>query len=216
MSATEAGLVLGLISSIITVVDTIAKVYGDVKDAEGIPMAFQEITRRLPLLRDTLRIAEVHITEGGLDEESCRAIKPALAGCKDKALRLEIMFRKVIPQASTPRPERYRLAVNALGEGNQVETLIKGMLEDVILLTGDQVVKATTKAEVEKLIKAIEELSAMPPLVLKDTSKDTPRNSINNYSSGITNANTSKGTQNNNNANGKQFIGTNQYFGEDN
>ena len=157
MSGAEAGLVLGLISSIITVIDTIVKVCKDVKDAEGIPMTFREITQRLPLIQDTLRIAEAHIDERSLDEESCRAIRPVVEGCKDKALRLEIMFRKVVPQANITRLDRYRIAVRALGKGNRVEALMKGMLEDVQLLAGNHAIKASSKAEVGKLIKAIEE-----------------------------------------------------------
>ena len=210
MSGAEAGLVLGLISSTITIIDTIVKVYNDVKDAGGIPITFREITRRLPLIRNTLGIAEAHITKGSLDGESGRAIKPIVEGCKDKALRLEIMFRKVVPQANISGLDRYRIAIRALGKGNQVEALMKGMLEDVQLLAGNYAIKASTEAEVERLVKAIEELSAMPPSL----SKDTPGDSINNYGSGTLNANAGDGTQNNNTGSGKQFIGEKQYFGE--
>ena len=211
MSGAEAGLVLGLISSIITVIDTIVKVYNDVKDAEGVPITFREITRRLPLIRDTLRIAEAHINGHSLDEESCRAIKPIVEGSKDKALRLEIMFRKVVPQANVSRLDRYRIAVRALGKGNRVETLMKGMLEDVQLLAGNHAIKAATEAEVGKLIKAIEELSAMP----SSMSEDMSGNSIYNYGSGTQNVNAGDGTQNNNTGSGKQFIGERQYFGKE-
>ena len=210
MSGAEAGLVLGLISSIITVIDTIVKVCKDVKDAEGIPMTFREITQRLPLIQDTLRIAEVHIDERSLDEESCRAIRPVVEGCKDKALRLEIMFRKVVPQANITRLDRYRIAVRALGKGSRVEALMKGMLEDVQLLAGTHAIKASSKAEVGKIIKAIEELSVLPPSI----SEDMSGNSINNYGFGTQNVNTRDGTQNNNTGGGKQFIGERQYFGK--
>ena len=211
MSGAEASLVLGLISSIITVIDTIVKVYNDVKDAEGIPMTFREIAQRLPLIQDTLRISEAHINECSLDEESCRAIKPIVEGCKDKALRLEIMFRKVVPQVNITRLDRYRVAVRALGKGNRVEALMKGVLEDVQLLAGNHAIKASTKAEVGKLIKAIEELSVIPPSI----SEDTSGYSINNCGFGTQNVNTGDGTQNINIGGGKQFIGERQYFGKD-
>jgi hypothetical protein len=56
MSA-EVDPVLGLISSVITVLDTITKVYGDVKDAEAVPKEFREITKdsRVPIIQATLR-----------------------------------------------------------------------------------------------------------------------------------------------------------------
>jgi hypothetical protein len=83
---------------------------------------------------------------------------------------------------------------------------MKGMLEDIKLLVSNQAVKAITEAEVEKLVKAIEEMSAMPPSL----PEDSPGNSINNYGFGTINANTGIGTQNNNTGSGKLFIGEKQ------
>jgi hypothetical protein len=74
-------------------------------------------------------------------------------------------------------------------------------------LAENPAVNAATEPEVQKLAKAIEGLSVMQ-------SDDAPRNSMNNYGSGTLNANIGKGNQNNNNASGKQFIGQNQYFSE--
>lgn len=168
------------------------------------------MAKKVELVVGTLRIAKTHILKSTPDEKSCKEIKPTVERCKEKASRLENIFHQVVPQASTPRPERYRLAVTALGKGNRVETLMKGMLEDVKLLAGNQAVKAATEAEIGKLVKAIEELVAMPPSL----SEDTPGNSINNYGSGTVNANTGEGTQNNNTGSGKQFNGQYQYFGD--
>jgi N-terminal domain on NACHT_NTPase and P-loop NTPases len=201
----EVDPVLGLISSVITVLDTITKVYGDVKDAEAVPKEFREITQRLPIIQATLQIFKAHISTRSLGEESCGALKGLIQGCKDKALRLEIIFRKVVPQASPERLECYRVAIDTLGEGYQVEALIDGILRDIKWLAENPAVNAVTEAEVQKLAKAIEELSVMP-------ASQSDENSINNYGSGTLNANIGKGNQNNNNASGKQFIGQNQYF----
>ncbi|KAN0066791.1 hypothetical protein V8E54_015080 [Elaphomyces granulatus] len=172
----EVDPVLGLISSVITVLDTITKVYGDVKDAEAVPKEFREITQQLPIIQATLRIVKAHISTRSLDEESCRAIKGPIQGCKDKALRLEIIFRKVVPQASPERRECYRVAIDMLGEGYQMEVLIEGILRDIKWLAGNPAVNAATEPEVQKLAKAIEGLSVMPAL----QSDDAPRNSMNN------------------------------------
>ena len=201
----EVDPVLGLISSVITVLDTITKIYRYVKDVEAVPKEFREITQRLPIIQATLRIVKAHISTRSLDEESCRAIKGPIQGCKDKALRLEIIFRKVVPQASPERLECYRVAIDVLGEGYQVEALIEGILRDIKWLAENPAVNAATEPEVQKLAKAIEELSVVP-------ASQSDENSINNYGSGTLNANIDKGNQNNNNASGKQFIGQNQYF----
>ncbi|KAH8704305.1 hypothetical protein GQ44DRAFT_778212 [Phaeosphaeriaceae sp. PMI808] len=210
MSGTEAGLVVGLISSIIAVLNIIEKLYSEVKDAEDIPITFREIARPLLVVHDTLRVAQAHIDTHGLNEDSCQEIKPTMECCKDKALRLETVFRKVAPQAGTSRHDRYRLAANTLGKESRVETLTKEMLEDVKLLAENPVVKAETEAEVRKLVRAIEELSALPPPLLEDTT----RHPINNYGSGTINANTGSGTANNNTSSGRQYNGQNQYFGD--
>ncbi|PVH70778.1 hypothetical protein DL98DRAFT_617987 [Cadophora sp. DSE1049] len=221
MSATEADLVVGLISSIIAVLGTIAKVYAAAKDAEDVPTTFREIAQQLPFFRDTLQIVEERINTRRPDDESSRSIKPALAGCKDKALRLEIMFRKVVhvqimlhdsvKLANISRFEHRRLAADTLGKGNPVGSLMNGMLEDVKQLAENHIVKAAAEADIGKLVKAIEELSAMPPSL----SEDASGKSINNYGPGTQNVNAGEGTQNNNTGKGRQFIGQNQYFGKD-
>ncbi|KAH8694325.1 ankyrin repeat-containing domain protein [Phaeosphaeriaceae sp. PMI808] len=210
MSGAEAGQVVGLISSLIAVLNIIGKLYSGVKDAEDIPITFREIARPLLVVQDTLRVAQALINTRGLDEESCSEIKPTMERCKDKALRLETVFRKVTPQASISRHDRYRLAANAFGKESRVETLTKEMLEDVKLLAENPIVKAETEAEVRKLVRAIEELSMLPPPLLEDA----PRHPINNYGSGTVNANTGSGTANNNTSSGRQYNGQNQYFGD--
>jgi hypothetical protein len=212
MSGAEAILVLGVISSVITVVETIVKIYNDVKEADGIPATFREAARRLPLVRDTLRIAESRIHDRSLDEEGCRAIKPTVEECKDKALRLELVFRKVMPQGEFSRLERYRIAIRALGQESKVETLMTAMLGDVQLLAQNHAVKAATEAQVGMLAKAIEELAAMPPSMAEEA---VEKSSISNYGSGTQNVNTGAGSQNNNTGGGRQFIGENLYFGKE-
>jgi hypothetical protein len=52
-----------------------------------------------------------------------------------------------------------------LGKGNEVEKLMKGMLEDLQLLVGEHNMRIATKAELEQVAKAISEVSAIPPSV---------------------------------------------------
>lgn len=205
-------MVEGLVSSILTVLDTIAALYNDIKNVDVVPTEFCEITQRLPIIRATLRIAEAHINTRSLDEEAFRSIKAALAGCKDKGLRLEVVFRKSVPTASTLGSEPYRLAVNALGRRYRAELLMRGMLEDVKLVGENQAVNAVTGAEVSKLVKAIEELSAMP---LSLQPEDRSGNSVNNIGPGTIYTNFGDGPQNNLTGTGTQYVSQHQYFGSD-
>jgi hypothetical protein len=64
MSSAEAGLVLGLISGTIAIVDAIQKVCDATKDYQGLPAAFREVTERLPLVHSILDNAEARAKSG--------------------------------------------------------------------------------------------------------------------------------------------------------
>jgi hypothetical protein len=195
--------VIGIISGTIAILDAVTKVYSAVIDASGLPPAFRDVARRLPLVQHTLQTAETHLNKYNPDEESYRAMKPTLEGCKDKAKRLEKIFQKVVPRDNTPTLERYFMAVRTVGKGDRVETLMKGMLEDVQLLTGNRAIEAATEAQVGELEKALKEVSTIPPSLPTDGSSP----SITNFGPGPQNIHTGSGNQNNNTGSGQQFNG---------
>jgi hypothetical protein len=61
--------------------------------------------------------------------------------------------------------ERYYKAVKADGKGNEVENLMKGMLEDVHLLACEHGMKTATQAQQEQIAQAITEVSTRAPSV---------------------------------------------------
>ncbi|KAH7175989.1 hypothetical protein EDB81DRAFT_771653 [Dactylonectria macrodidyma] len=201
--------VIGLISGITAIIETITKVYSSLKDANNLP-AFREVLERLPLVRDTLRTAGEHVG-GNADEHSCQSIKKILEKCRDKAERLETILKEVAPSEDTPRFERYRMAVRRLGKGNQVEVLTKEMMEAVRLLVENHVVKAATEAQVAQLLKAIEDLSAMEPSVPDEDSSVT----YNHYGQGGQNILAGSGSQYNNTGEGKQYNAQTMHFARD-
>ncbi|RYP30214.1 hypothetical protein DL767_006361 [Monosporascus sp. MG133] len=156
--------VIGLISGIIAIVSATVEVYGAATDASGLPEAFRDVAKRLPLVQETLQTAQGYLNTADPDKAFCNAIKPVLQGCEDKAKRLAVIFEKVVPQADASKMERYLLAARTLGKGDTVESLMKGMLDDVQLLTSNRVTKLPTEAEIAHLIRAaIDEVSAIPP-----------------------------------------------------
>ncbi|KAL5610683.1 hypothetical protein FOBRF1_006800 [Fusarium oxysporum] len=196
--------IIGLISGIIGILDAAIKVYSTATDASGLPEAFRTVVQRLPLVKETLQTALKHLNASSSNEELYKAIKPIVDGCADKAARLEVIFRKVIPEVDSSRIERYFFAVKTLGKGNKVESLMKGILEDLQLLVGNRVMKLATKTELGTLVEATKEVEAIPPSLQNERSIS----SINNYGSGPQNVHTGSGPQNNNNGPGQQFIGS--------
>ena len=128
------------------------------------------MTKRLPLVQETLETVKKHIVKCNPDEESCQDMKPAIEDCKDKAMRLEDIFYQVIPPADSPRMERYR---KAAGKGDRVEVLMREMLKGTLLIAGKPAIKPSTEAQVGELEKALKEVSEIPPSLPVDDSSTT-------------------------------------------
>ena len=155
MSGAEAMTILGIISSVISIVDGTKQVYDAASNTNGLPEAFREVAARLPIVRDILDSAKRHFREEDTNEESCKAAKKVVEKCQSKAQNLEDIFKKVIPADDASRAERYFSAVRSVGKGNRVETLMKGMLEDLQLLAINHGMVTETKAREKELAKVI-------------------------------------------------------------
>ena len=133
MSSAEAIAVLGVIGSIISIVDGTKQVYDAAKNAQGLPAAFRNVANRLPIIRDILDSARQNIQTGAVDEGSCGGAKDVVNACEKKAKRLDELFNKANPTNTSSDLRRYYKAVKAYGRGNEVDSLMKAMLEDVQL-----------------------------------------------------------------------------------
>jgi hypothetical protein len=193
----EASLVLGLISSVIAIVDGINQVYDAAANAEGLPEAFREVAGRLPIVQTILASARIHISAGDVDEGSCKAMQPVITQCEQKAEKLGKLFKKVVPSDDASRGERYLMAVRTLGKGGKVESLMKGILQDVQLLADNYGMRITSDL-VKELSNAIEDVSEIQPSVPDIEFQDTT----------FTNNNYGEGTQTISHVQGDQYLAT--------
>jgi hypothetical protein len=99
------------------------------------------------------------IKTGDVTEPSYKGVQQVTKACEEKSKKLEELFRKVIPGDNASRRERYFSAVRTLGKGNEVEKLMKGMLEDVQLLVGEHNMKIASNTQLEQIAKTISEVS---------------------------------------------------------
>jgi hypothetical protein len=189
------------------VLDTVVKLYSDVGHASDVPDAFLESVRLLPVIRDAVQTVQADTCTNSTEDEAREELQSTLQRCMERALQLEIVFRKVLPQARTSRRDRYLLIANAPGESGRVEALMQGLLEDVEQLAKNPSVRSCTETKVEKLAEAIRGLPARQPLV-----PDDGLEKLRSYSSGTINANSSSGTQNNNTGGGRQYVGHSLYI----
>jgi len=197
-----AALILGAVSSIMTIIDTVAQVSSTIRHETGLPSSFREVDQRLPLIQDTLRVAKVRLSESPLDEESCKALQPTLNGCQKKVVQLDTIFKKTV-RPSSSRLSVYVAAVHAVGNGNKVSLLMKGILEDIQLFTGHAGLKTATMEQLKQLGEAIAEISPNTPA---DSAYTASNRGILTVYNGVGNQNLSL-------EGGKQFIAEVQNFG---
>lgn len=197
MSGAEA---LGIISAVITIIDTIKQLYDGAHDNTGLPEAFREVAARLPLVREILESVNNHL-RGNETGNSSGEAKAVLDQARTKVLALKTLFDKVIPLDDDPRVDRYIKLVRTLGKGNKVESLMLGLMTDVQLLVSKSGLEDATSQQIEQLRTAIEDISNIEPSI---ADSDLPRWSF-------TNTNYGSGTQTNNNVAGDARL--NQLYG---
>lgn len=205
MSGAEIGAVIGLISGIISIIDATKKVYDAAKDKHGLHTAFRDVASKLPLVHDTLKSANTSLRRSDL-ETTPESFKTISESCKFKADQLHGVFQKVMPQEGESRLERYYKAVRAIGKGGRVETLMKGILEDLQLLSVNRVVKLATEQQVKELKEAIEAVSALEPSVPDEEFRETGP-TFNNYGPGLMKNFVNQGDGNVFQSDGDQYFG---------
>ena len=214
MSGGEALAVLGAISAIISIIDASKKVYNAAKDTKGLHPAFREVAGRLPIVESILESAKQNIDERKVNDDSCKGVKHVAEACEEKVKTLDDLFHKAIPADGASDLKRYYKAVKALGRGNEVEKLMKGILEDVQLLACERGMNTATYDQEQEIVKAISDVSAISPSVPENEFQET----------GFTNTNYGSGTQYNakgkniNQGNARQYNltgGGSMNFGKD-
>lgn len=127
MLGTEAFVVLGVISSIINIIDSAKEVYKAVSDATGLPKAFREVAVRLLVVPSILASAQQSFDSSNTDGNSLevKGVRGAVGACQKKARKLEMLFKAMMPEDGAPRSKRYLSAIRILTEGSRVETLMK-------------------------------------------------------------------------------------------
>jgi hypothetical protein len=203
----EAGLVLGIISSIISIIDATKQVYDAVEDDAGLPKNFKRSAAKLPLISKLLEDAETYINSSA-DAATKAAFTSTLEDCKRQATQLQELFVKVIPGGGDSRGERYIKAARTIGKGGRVESLTKGILDGLQLLATDfpGIMQPRRKKELEI---AIDDVSKMKPS-LPDGFKE--KYGFVHYGSGAQNNNNGSGIQHNNSGAGNQNCGSGQQF----
>jgi hypothetical protein len=227
MSGAEAITVIGLISAIITIVETSKKLYDASNNAKGLHEAFRDVAQDMPLVLDILR--DCHTAQQQVDqkyqatsdassrrelEKSSEAAKTVMEECRNKANALEEIFGKVLPGDDAGRAERYVKAARSLkpGRTERVEDLMTGIFKQLQMSQTSRFFKSELEKRAGDIRSAVDRLSELGPS-LPDEGKSV------HTGSGALYAHTGSGVQNNYNQSGgersKQYIGHTMNSGRD-
>ena len=135
----EASLVLGLVSSILTVLDTALQIYNAAHDAKGLTKTFQATADQIPLVFHTLELVGRRIQENRVGAEAVRSAKPVLERCKQNATKVKDAFDKALPSKDASRTERYKKAAEMRWRSSEVKENMKLVMEGLDLLAQHQI-----------------------------------------------------------------------------
>ncbi|KAK4186820.1 hypothetical protein QBC35DRAFT_500354 [Podospora australis] len=172
-------------------------------DATEIPRAFHDVSKAIPLIQRTLSSVKSSVEEASMDQgqDYCQ-IKEVITDISKKAVQLEHIFERVLPDSKEPRLDRYRAATNNGSGGDQrVEVLMQSVLDSLIQSTA---LRNVVSEHMRDLQTTSTELSNTPRSLLEGDS----RPGIHNHGSGHQILHLGSGHQNINNSPAPQFIGT--------
>lgn len=154
--------VLGAISGVIGILNSSIEVYDGVKKDKKLPETLKIVRSRMPVILDTLRICadKLRPNEHSMPVDICDALDDILSACKEKAGKLERIFKNVIP-AETDSWERYLKVLRRFGKGNQVEELMEALTKDVQLLVNHDAVSSATPEQNDQLEYIVEEMQSL-------------------------------------------------------
>ncbi|KFY46707.1 hypothetical protein V494_00371 [Pseudogymnoascus sp. VKM F-4513 (FW-928)] len=162
----EVAFVIGLVASVISIIDGVKKVWDATNDPKGQPEAFRRVAARLPLVRSILEKAKLEADK--LDESGQEDLEKVLEECKGKVEKLDKIFKKVLPGGNNKFLDRYK-AVTASFKGARVEQLMEGILKDAQLIATEKLAGIATKEQVKELADAIKEMNEMPSSLPDET-----------------------------------------------
>lgn len=150
--------VIGVIGSIIAIVDKVTGIVKTAKDVDGLPETFRLAFEKLPIISDTLSTTKTTL-EANKASEVPKSVADTVERCKARVVALEILLNKVMPSDKASMLKRYYKAVTAAlsGKEGKVEVLIKAMLEDILLLASFKTMAMLGTEEVIRTITVMTE-----------------------------------------------------------
>ncbi|KAH7348516.1 hypothetical protein BKA65DRAFT_261707 [Rhexocercosporidium sp. MPI-PUGE-AT-0058] len=137
--AAEALAVVGIVASIIQIVDFSSKVLHRLEEFQTslgeIPESFRHIKAELPLLQGTLQQTGVAIDAGLVCDATKRALLPVITGCTEQIKLLDSILAKMVATPADSGPKKIPKAISSVKNDPKVERIMKTLRQYVGTLT---------------------------------------------------------------------------------
>lgn len=103
----EVTTVVGLVSSIISILEIIQTIHHAIKDVKCPPQGFRQVAQKRPLAQGTLRITEGYMKERTLQSDDCEAMRPIVDEYKNRVDNSKKVFQNVEAPPDASRLQHY-------------------------------------------------------------------------------------------------------------
>ncbi|KAH8661760.1 ankyrin repeat protein [Ilyonectria robusta] len=170
---------LSIVASVIGIVGATTKTYETIDKITGLPKAFDQVQKDLPLVRKILERAQERLNNSEPTDDQRKAILAIAKPCDDKAKELKRIFDELETKCKEDQGAEnwarvrvwYREALRGI-KAHRVESLMEDILKGVEKLAWNEVFKLAMQEDLEGIKKAIEELSKVERS-LEDSEIDT-------------------------------------------
>jgi hypothetical protein len=132
----EALAVVAIVANIVQVVESGSRVLKRLKEYQSelreIPEAFRHIKAELPILLDALQQTKAVIDAGSIQDETKKALLPAVEGCGIQIKALDDVIAKVLPTPDKSWAEKGKKAFRSLRYEAKVEkitAIVRGYIQ---------------------------------------------------------------------------------------
>jgi hypothetical protein len=125
----EAAAIIGLVSSIVSLVElstkVVSRLHEFISKASEIPESFRSLSIRLPLLTATLQRIQTQAEAGGLPNDVTNALKAVVDNTSDQVSAVQICLSKILSPDGTSKLERALKALKSLAKEDKVQQALE-------------------------------------------------------------------------------------------
>ncbi|KAI9764624.1 MAG: hypothetical protein M1839_005799 [Geoglossum umbratile] len=162
----EALTVVGIVANIIQLVDFGSRVLKRLEEYQSklgeIPEVFRHIKAELPVLLDALRQTKAAIDAGCMQDETKKALLPAVEGCGVQIKSLDDVIVKALPVSGDSWPRRGRKALGSLRYDAKVEKITAVVRGYIQTLTYHAAASSTIRCSADRALPRPAPSSTVP------------------------------------------------------